>query len=114
MFKRLKLNLCNSISGLRVAQSGFSIRMEMLFGAPLLIAMLFLSQETSVRMIMIVNYILLLSVELINTAIELTCNRITAEFDTSIRDIKDVASSAVLMILILNVITALIVLISSI
>ena len=112
MVNRLISNFYNSIRGLRVAQSGFSFRMELLFGLPLLIIMLVLSEVTVIRIILIANYLLLLAVELINTAIELVCNRITEEYDASIRDIKDVASSAVLVILILNLVTVLMVLIS--
>jgi diacylglycerol kinase (ATP) len=42
---------------------------------------------------------LLLAFETMNTAIEKLCNKLTTDFDPKIRDIKDLSSAAVFIIL---------------
>ena len=45
-------------------------------------------------------YFLLLAFELVNTAIEELCNKITLEIDADIKKIKDISSASVFIILI--------------
>ncbi len=59
---------------------------------------------TLAKIVGVIAAILLLAVEMINTSIELLCDRITRDFDVQIKKIKDVASGSVFLILILNII----------
>jgi diacylglycerol kinase (ATP) len=96
LFKNLK----NSIAGFRAALSDNSFRAEIVLG---LVTIPFLIMSESVGMVLkftaIGTYVLLLVVELINTAIERLCDRVTMDFDRDIKAVKDMTSGAVLLVL---------------
>ncbi|WP_440651016.1 diacylglycerol kinase [Candidatus Pelagibacter sp. HIMB1495] len=52
------------------------------------------------KLIIFVTYVTLLALEIINSAIEILCNKITKEYDAEIKKIKDLGSGAVFVILI--------------
>jgi diacylglycerol kinase (ATP) len=99
MIKKLFFNFVNSINGLRVAFTEHSFIIEVLVGIILIPYLLFLDLNYIFKLLIISVYILLLSFELINTAIEKLCNKITKEIDSDIKMIKDLASASVFMVL---------------
>jgi diacylglycerol kinase (ATP) len=105
MFILIKLqdNLKNSLNGLYTCLSEIAFKLEIAYGFTLLILISFLDFSQTHTLILIIEYFLLLAFELINTAIEKTCNRITREHDLLVRDAKDLGSAAVFLILILNI-----------
>ena len=100
--KRLYLATINSWNGLKFAvRSEQAIREEV---AALLLAipLAFIVGTTAVRRLeLIVVVLLLIAVELLNTAIEKLSDRLTREIDPQIRDVKDMGSAAVLAALII-------------
>jgi diacylglycerol kinase len=96
--KKLFFNLKNSISGLREAQKEHSFLLELIFGI-LLIPFLIISEiETIFKLLIASTYFFLLSLELINTAIEKISDIINKDFDLEIKKIKDLSSAAVFII----------------
>lgn len=53
--------------------------------------------------------LLVMAIELMNTAIEKTCNKITPKYDKDIKVIKDISAAAVLLLSVLAVIVGLII-----
>jgi diacylglycerol kinase (ATP) len=100
--KRLYLATINSWNGLKFAvRSEQAIREEV---AALLLAipLAFIVGTTAVRRLeLIVVVLLLIAVELLNTAIEKLADRLTREIDPQIRDVKDMGSAAVLAALVI-------------
>ena len=95
--KRLFLATINSWNGLKfAARSEQAIREELIalaFAIPLAF-IVGVSAERRLELIAVV--LLLLAVELLNTAIEKLADRLTREIDPQIRDVKDMGSAAVL------------------
>ena len=56
------------------------------------------------KLLIFTVYILLLTFEIINTAIEKLCDKITKELDEDIKIIKDLASASVFVVLLLLII----------
>jgi len=100
MFNKFFVNFLNSINGLNLAFKEHSFVAEVL-GGIILISYVLLSDLTYIYKLMIISvYILLLAFELINTAIEELCNKITLEIDADIKKIKDISSASVFIVLI--------------
>jgi len=99
MLKKLYSNFINSINGLKVASKEHSFRIEILGGLILTPYLLLIEIDIILKFLIIITYFLLLAFEIINTAIEILCDKITKEIDLDIKKIKDLASSSVLMIL---------------
>lgn len=98
---KLKASLVNSINGLITAWSDRSFQIE-IFAGLLLIAVIFFSVGSlAEKLAIIATYIVLLVVELINTALERLCDRVTMEHDTAIKEVKDMGSAAVFLVLLL-------------
>ena len=57
--------------------------------------------DNIIKLIIITIYFLLLAFELINTAIEKLSDKISKNFDSDIKKIKDISSASVFIILIL-------------
>lgn len=93
-------NLRNSLAGFRAAWSDRSFRAQLLLGTLLLPLVIASEASASLKLCAIGTYLLLLSFELINTAIETVCDIITLERHSGIKNIKDMASAAVLLVLI--------------
>ena len=105
--KKLYYNLINSINGLKIVLKEHSFRIE-LYGGIFLMLFLFNSNiENFFKVLITINYFFLLSFEVINTCIEKISDKINKKFDIEIKNIKDISSAAVFLILvtlILNII----------
>ncbi len=99
--KKLFSNLINSMNGLRVVFKEHSFIVEIIGGIAL-IPFLIITEIEIINKILITSvYFILLAFELINTAIEKLSNKITRDYDIEIKEIKDLSSSAVFVILLL-------------
>ena len=99
MIKKLYLNFINSINGLKVVCKEHSFVIEILGGIILIPYLIFLELNILFKLLIIFNYLLLLAFEIINTAIEKLCDKITKEIDSDIKKIKDLASASVFVVL---------------
>lgn len=92
---KLQANFKNSMRGLRLGLTEHSFRVELVLGVVLVPIVIFIERGLELKVVVCFLYCLMLSTELLNTAIERLCNRMTTELDGAIRDIKDIASAAV-------------------
>ena len=100
MFNKFFNNLINSINGLKFVLKEHSFIAEVLGGIILIPYILYSDLNLIFKLIIIVVYFFLLAFELLNTAIERICDKITLEFDADIKKIKDMSSAAVFIILV--------------
>jgi diacylglycerol kinase (ATP) len=100
MSNKFIINLFNSINGLKLALKEHSFVAEVLGGIIFIPYVLFSDLALIFKLILITVYFLLLAFELVNTAIEELCNKITLEIDADIKKIKDISSASVFIILI--------------
>jgi len=100
--KKFLSNLKNSINGLKIMMRGHSFVAE-LIGGIILIPYIILSADIDItyKLIIIFTYVLLLVFEIVNTAIEKLCDKITKKYDKDIKAIKDISSASVFIILIM-------------
>ena len=104
MVKKLYKNLINSLNGLKIVSKENSFILELVLGV-FLIPYIFLSSiDLNYKIILSVLYFLLLAFEIMNTAIEKLCDRVTTDLDPEIKKIKDLSSAAVFLVLTLLVI----------
>ena len=104
MIKKLYSNLINSLNGLKIVSKENSFVLELVLGV-FLIPYIFLSNiDFNYKIILSVLYFLLLAFEIMNTAIEKLCDKITTDLDPKIKNIKDLSSAAVFLVLTLLVI----------
>ena len=104
MIKKLYSNLINSLNGLKVVSKENSFILEIVLGV-FLIPYIFLSSlEFNYKIILSIFYFLLLAFEIMNTAIEKLCDKVTTDIDPEIKKIKDLSSAAVFLVLIILVI----------
>ncbi len=95
-------NLKNSLSGIRTALSDQSFRGQLALGMASIPMIIFISTATiGYKLAAIGTYIFLVAIGLLNTAIERLCDRVTSEHDPIIKEVKDMASGAVFIVLIL-------------
>jgi diacylglycerol kinase (ATP) len=99
--KKLFSNLINSVNGLRVVFKEHSFIVEIIGGIALIPFLIITEIEIINKILIISVYFILLAFELINTAIEKLSNKITRDYDIEIKEIKDLSSSAVFVILLL-------------
>ena len=99
---KLVHNFLYSINGLVLSSKGLSFKLELIWLILVMILVWHLDIGTLAKIVGVIAAILLLAVEMINTSIELLCDRITRDFDVQIKKIKDVASGSVFLILILK------------
>ena len=105
MNKNLFNNLLNSLNGLKIVFKEYSFILELILGI-FLIPYIFLSNiDLTHKVILFVLYFLLLAFEILNTSIEKLCDKITKEHDLDIKNIKDLSSAAVFLILLILVVT---------
>ena len=105
MITKLYKNLINSLNGLKIVISEKSFLMELILGV-FLIPYIFLSNiEFNHKLFLFVLYFLLLATEVINTAIEKLSDKITKNYDSDIKNIKDLSSASVFLILLILIIT---------
>ena len=104
MIKKLYSNLINSLNGLKIVSKENSFILEIVFGV-FLIPYIFLSNiDFNYKIILSVLYFLLLAFEIMNTAVEKLCDKVTTDLDPEIKKIKDLSSAAVFLVLTLLVI----------
>ena len=99
--KKLVSNLLYSLNGLKIALKEHSFVLEIVGGIVLIPFLIITEIEIINKVLIIIVYLILLAFELINTAIEKISNKITKKFDLEIKEIKDLSSSAVFIMLVL-------------
>ncbi|WP_075536265.1 diacylglycerol kinase [Candidatus Pelagibacter communis] len=105
MITKLYKNLINSLNGLKIVISEKSFVMELILGV-FLIPYIFLSNiEFNYKLFLLVLYFLLLATEIMNTAIEKLSDKFTKDFDNDIKNIKDLSSASVFIVLITLILT---------
>ena len=105
MITKLYKNLINSLNGLKIVISEKSFVMELILGV-FLIPYIFLSKiEFNHKLFLFVLYFLLLATEIMNTAIEKLSDKLTKDFDNDIKNIKDLSSASVFIVLLTLIIT---------
>lgn len=113
ILKKLKWATIYSLKGLQVAwQFQFAFRLEMLsfvFGLPLAC---FIGHSLAQKIILMFSLLLILVVELLNSAIETVVNRIGLEFHELSGRAKDLGSAAVFISVLNAIATWLIVLLN--
>ena len=96
--RRLYLAGINSINGLRGAfRSEDAVRQEVVLIAAAVPAAFWLTQDAVERVLLVASVILVLLVELLNTAVEYTVDRIGPEHHELSGLAKDIGSAAVLV-----------------
>lgn len=100
-FKKITRNFNNSLRGLFLGLTEHSFRIELIGGIFLISLLMSIDRSTQFKLIVFALFCLVLIAELINTAIEKVCNRITTDHDEEIRDIKDISSAAVFISVVL-------------
>lgn len=104
MCKKLLASFKNSLSGLNAAfKSDVSVKIECLVVLSLLVTLAFLNIICVYKIFMAASLLLVLCVELLNTAIEKLADRFISEYDIQIKFVKDVASAAVLIAIIIAI-----------
>jgi undecaprenol kinase len=86
-----------------------NFKIEIFCAVAVCIAGFVLRISTIEWLVVIMNIGFVLSVELVNTAIEKLCDVITKEINPTIKIIKDVAAAAVLLAAVMSIICALII-----
>ena len=105
MIKKLYSNLINSLNGLKIVSKENSFILELVLGV-FLIPYIFLSNiDLNYKIVLSVLYFLLLAFEIMNTAIEKLCDKVTTDINTEIKKIKDLSSAAVFVVLLIFIIT---------
>ena len=99
--KKIFSNLVNSINGLKITLKQHSFIIEIVGGLILIPYLIIAELDNVFKLIIITIYFLLLAFELINTAIEKLSDKISKNFDSDIKKIKDISSASVFIILIL-------------
>ena len=98
---RIAKALLNSLNGIASAyRSEAAFRQEVWLAAVLLPLAIVIGQSTTDRLLLMGSVMLVLIVELLNSAIEATVDRISVEWHELSRHAKDVGSAAVLLALI--------------
>lgn len=94
--KRWWVAIANSWNGLRACtRSEAAFREEIVALILAIPAAMVLTADPWKRALLLAPVVLLLVVELLNTAIEKLCDRITGEFDPAIGRVKDMGSAAI-------------------
>ena len=105
MIKKIYKNFINSLNGLKIVINEKSFVMELILGVFLLPYLLISNIDFNHKLLLLVLYFMLLAIEIINTAIEKLSDKFTKDFDNDIKSIKDLASAAVFLTLIILIVT---------
>ena len=105
MIKKIYKNFINSLNGLKIVINEKSFVMELILGVFLLPYVLISNIDFNHKLLLLVLYFILLAIEIINTAIEKLSDKFTKDFDNDIKSIKDLASAAVFLTLIILIVT---------
>lgn len=105
MIKKIFNSIRYSYNGLKATFTGdVSFRMEILALPFLVVLLVFLPATIFRKILMFSAYLLVPCLELLNSAIERLADRVTTKHDLAIRFVKDAASAAVMLCIILVVI----------
>ena len=100
IFKALYKAFIYSFNGMKIILFDRPFLQELiLIGIPTILAF-FLPLEIIWKVLLLQNFVIILVVEALNTAIEILANRVCQDFDILIKKTKDVASFAVLICII--------------
>ncbi len=100
-FTRVANAFCYSLSGLRTAFRGeAAFRQEVMLAALLIPLAFFMPAERTGKALMIASVLLVLIVELLNSALEALADRVSTEKHDLIKNAKDIGSAAVLVALV--------------
>ena len=102
--RKFYLNLLNSINGLKISFKEHSFVAEIIGGLILIPYIIITNLDNLFKLIIISTYFLLLAFELLNTSIEKLSDKISKDFDTDIKKIKDISSASVFVVLILLIV----------
>ena len=105
MIKKIYKNFINSLNGLKIVINEKSFVMELILGVFLLPYVLISNIDFNHKLLLLVLYFILLATEIINTAIEKLSDKFTKDFDNDIKNIKDLSSASVFIVLITLIIT---------
>ena len=105
MIKKLFNNFLNSLNGLKIVFKEYSFILELILGIFLILYIFLSNIDFTHKITLFVLYFLLLAFEILNTSIEKLCDKITKEHDLDIKNIKDLSSAAVFLILLILVVT---------
>ena len=106
IFKKIYLPFTNSFKGIyRALKEEFSFRVEFLLSLLLISVSFFIGDNTLEVILLSGSTLLILIVELLNTALETTLNRISSEKNELTKYAKDLGSGAVLISLLLWLVT---------
>ena len=86
--KKLISNLFNSLNGLKLSLKEHSFFSEIILGILLIPILIIFENDNFTRLLIIVNYFMLLAFELINTSIEKLSDKINKNYDPDIKKNK--------------------------
>jgi diacylglycerol kinase (ATP) len=110
-FKRIRMALGYSMAGFRSAWRGeHAFRQELFMVVVAVVAALLLPVSALEKLLLIVVFVLVLIVELINSAIEAVVDRVSLERNPLSKNAKDFGSAAVLLSLMIAAATWLVIL----
>lgn len=102
MIKKIHNSLKYSFNGIKTTfVREYSFQLEVLAIPFLIILLTFLPTSLFRKIIMLASYLLIPCLELLNSAIEKLADRVTMDHDLAIRFVKDAASAAVMLAIIL-------------
>ena len=101
MINKLYRNFLNSLNGLKVVFNENSFILELIGGIFIIPYLIFLNSSLFLKLLILTVYFLLLAFEILNTSIEKLGDKITKEIDEDIKRIKDLASAAVFVVLLI-------------
>jgi diacylglycerol kinase (ATP) len=99
---KLVNNLNYSLRGISLCLKEPSFQMALAYAVILFPSLLFSHADIAIKTLGFVLYLLTIAIELLNTAIEQVCNKITQAQDEQIRNIKDISSAAVFVLALSN------------
>lgn len=101
--KKLYRNFKNSLRGISVILTEHAFLLELLFGIAVVYVIVVEQGRLELKLLLSAAYVLLLALEMVNTAFEKLCDRITTQYDPAIRNVKDLGSAGVFTVLLLNI-----------
>ncbi len=86
-----------AFNGLKLALSSKSVQLQLFFAILAISVSLIFQFTKTENLILGLCIAIVISLEIVNEAIERLCDRITKEYDSQIKDIKDLSAAAVLV-----------------
>jgi diacylglycerol kinase (ATP) len=102
MLRKFFYKYINSTNGVKQGLKDFSIKVELVWLFIGTFSLYFMDIDLANKLFGVFLLLLLLVVELINTALEMLCNKITTDYDGDIKNIKDILSASVFIVLMMH------------